>query len=171
MAPTERKESFLGSDALFIVGGAIIILASVVDLTSLLTWQGWSKLFSALDPRQWRVATLLAVASTVALLCSFARAFFQWRSGSLEDEDDALCARRLLALLAAATLQLWLYRWASTTEFPRYAWFQARELFARGQATRASILIAVVGAVVFAMNFTLVARFASAWLNRFERRR
>lgn len=118
----------------------------------------------ALDVRQWSVFVSTTVVATVLFAIYWIRV---WRRDAQEplDEDDLFCAKRLLLASSVVLAELWGGAVLSGTEFPRYAWFQLRQLFAYGIYTNVALWIILGIALLVAGTAFVVVRWLVAFLN------
>ena len=165
---SEREDGKLtGFEWTLIISGVLIVAISVTSPTALLA--GYRKLQIVGDLREWRVTTWLALLSSIAFVAYAVYVANQWFKDRFNDEDDVLCARWLLILLALVCVELWLWRYAAGTDFPRYAWFQLGEFFRQGKTTSAAIGMVLGTLAVIALNLGVFARWLVLVLNRAAR--
>ena len=150
-----------------IIVGVLIVAISVTSPTALLA--AYRKLEFVFDLRRWRVSTWIATSTTAGLASYAVYVAIQWFKERFDDEDDVLCARWLLILLALLCVETWLWRYAAGTDFPRYAWFQIGEFFRYGKATGASLGMVLGSLAVIALNLAVFARWLVLVLNRATR--
>ena len=160
---------FSREDVMLLLGGAILVIFAVIDPNVVAHTKFGKALISACDVTSWTAATWIAACLTLASLGYLGYVIYGYRTERLEDEDDVLCARRLVVLLAFLTLEAWLVAALVKTEFFRYAWFQFRTLFGYGRYNHTALFITLGAIALIATNIVLIARWIVAVLNRAAR--